>query len=365
MYSYYEVCKPYTQGFCSISPSVYIGFQTLEAYDLCGPLGGRLVNTTVAFASGELSTLVLYLPSHGRIRPSPQPLTVADLNQNCSTIAEYKWFPDNPSNTVDAAGETTKDPCHPLIAVSSRILALDPAWASCAADGVGGFYDPPHALTTAAGLDPATEIGRDPPSTNPAPGPTPRPITASITTVASTTLAVPPSSHNVPAATQDPSTANGGTLSAPSSSANANPQPQPNQNQPSQSDPGKSNLGQNQQSGNDPSGNLQPPNQQSEGDLSRNPQPGTESPVNQQSGNAPSGNKQSGNQQSSRQQSENLQPGDQHSRSGNQQGQSSVQVVIVQEHTISENDPVLTTGGSAVACSSGSIYSGNTAAAEP
>lgn len=90
-------------------------------------------------------------------------------------------------------------------------------------------------------------------------------------------------------------------------------------------------VGQNQKSGNDPSGNLQPPNQQSGGDLSRNPQPGTESPVNQQSGNAPSGNKQSGNQQSSRQQSENLQPGDQHSRSGNQQGQSSVRVVIVQD----------------------------------
>lgn len=314
----------------SISPSIYVGFRTIGAYDLCGPVGGRLVNKTVAFAPGELSTQMPHLGLDDTTRPPPQPLTVADLVRNCSTISGYKWFPGNPGNAGWAGFGTTKDPCHPIIVIPSKVLALDPAWASCTADALGGFYDPPHPLTAVAALDPATGIGYDPPSTQPAPGPSPQPITASKTAEASITAGVPPPVHDPPSGTPDPSTAKGGDPAAPLSSANPNqqpqpqsqpqPQPQPSQNPPSQNDPAKGDPGQSQKPGNQQPGNQQPGNQQ----------PGTK------------------------------QPGP-----GNPQSQNSVPAVVVQGHTISENGPVVSIGGSPVAYSSGSIYVGNTAAPAP
>lgn len=161
-------------------------------------------------------------------------------------------------------------------AIPSKVLALDPAWASCVAGDLHGFYDPPHTLTKAGSLDPATGISHDPSTIQPKPGPTPQPIIAPITVIASASVPDPHSSQNtlVPASNpswasgpsrapvdlpqpdalvsakagndrgfslnlihtaeshNDPSNANGVSSIAPASSANGNPQNQPGQNKP-------------------------------------------------------------------------------------------------------------------------------------
>jgi hypothetical protein len=40
----------------SVSPSIYVAFQSLYASNLCGDVGPRYDRTTLAFAPGELST---------------------------------------------------------------------------------------------------------------------------------------------------------------------------------------------------------------------------------------------------------------------------------------------------------------------
>lgn len=44
----------------SISPSVYVAFQSLYATDLCGPVGPVYNSTTLAFASDELMTAMAW-----------------------------------------------------------------------------------------------------------------------------------------------------------------------------------------------------------------------------------------------------------------------------------------------------------------
>ncbi len=168
----------------SISPSVYIGFKTLAASDLCGAVGPRIVDTTIGFAPGELSTIKwLSRPFHRDVVSHAEPLTLSDLERNCSSIAGYKHFPDNPYNAANA-GWRTQDPCHPLIALPTRVLNLQAEWASCGIDqAIGGFYDPPRALTPATTMDPALISGSigGSNSNQAAPASTPTPATPSIT----------------------------------------------------------------------------------------------------------------------------------------------------------------------------------------
>lgn len=108
----------------SVSPSVYIGFTSLSAYDFCGNVGSVLTSTTVAFGPDELLSMgppVLntsdvftetYAPiSDGVTYPtttvtstelfySPGPpllINYADLGENCSAIDGYTYVPGNPS----------------------------------------------------------------------------------------------------------------------------------------------------------------------------------------------------------------------------------------------------------------------------
>ncbi|RFU78262.1 hypothetical protein TARUN_3977 [Trichoderma arundinaceum] len=109
----------------SQSPSVYIGFSSLSAYDYCGLVGKPFANTTVAFNPGELSTItfskVTGTPftftttfSDGNVlttttRPTfytpngSAALNTQDLERNCSTIAGYTYIPGNPSNAVNSS----------------------------------------------------------------------------------------------------------------------------------------------------------------------------------------------------------------------------------------------------------------------
>jgi hypothetical protein len=56
----------------SVSPSVYIAFQSLAATNVCGAVGGNdTAATTLAFANNELSTAPAYaLPSPQQALPA-------------------------------------------------------------------------------------------------------------------------------------------------------------------------------------------------------------------------------------------------------------------------------------------------------
>ncbi|KAL7792572.1 hypothetical protein V8C37DRAFT_416234 [Trichoderma ceciliae] len=163
-----------SNGFTFESPSVYIGFSSLSAFNYCGLVGKDFVNTTVGFNPGELSTItfsrVTGTPhtvttsfSDGRIvittardtfytPAGSAALNTQDLARNCSTIAGYSYIPGNPSNAIISS----PDPCHPTIVVPDQVRSLDAAWASCISDGFGGFYDPPSALSPVTALIPTT-----------------------------------------------------------------------------------------------------------------------------------------------------------------------------------------------------------------
>jgi len=44
----------------SVSPSIYVAFESIHASDLCGDVGPQYPATTLAFAPGELSTSKAY-----------------------------------------------------------------------------------------------------------------------------------------------------------------------------------------------------------------------------------------------------------------------------------------------------------------
>lgn len=108
-----------TDSSSSVSPSVYIAFSALSAYDYCGQVGAAFTNTTIAFHPDELSTVVdvptatdynvfSTTATNGQVSYStatdiyyttttPAALNYADLGQNCSTISGYSFVPGNPS----------------------------------------------------------------------------------------------------------------------------------------------------------------------------------------------------------------------------------------------------------------------------
>lgn len=136
--------------------------------------------TTIAFDPTEISTL---LPQITRATcvvtstfrgstftttgldvtiPSPLPLTYADVAQDCSTIPGYAWFANNPSQAI---GGAIGDPCHPVIAIPTKVRQLQPDWFDCVPI-YGGFYDPPKTLHPGVALVPTTapDQGQEPTS---------------------------------------------------------------------------------------------------------------------------------------------------------------------------------------------------------
>ncbi|RFU73771.1 hypothetical protein TARUN_8471, partial [Trichoderma arundinaceum] len=160
----------------SESPSIYIGFSSLSAFDYCGLVGQAFTNTTIGFNPTEISTLIFspvvgtapigIISTDGSVRTTTDTpptlwtpvgsaaLSTTDLERNCSTISGYTYIPGNPSNA--GFHITPPDPCHPTIVIPDRIRTLDPAWGSCISDAIGGFYDPPSALTPVSQLVPTT-----------------------------------------------------------------------------------------------------------------------------------------------------------------------------------------------------------------
>ena len=106
---------------CSISPSVYVGFTSLYAYDFCGNVGNVFTSTTIEFNPTEIMTFGIpttatttltetyYLNTASDITTETTSWTqlvagpasainFRDLNQNCSTISGYTFIASEPYN---------------------------------------------------------------------------------------------------------------------------------------------------------------------------------------------------------------------------------------------------------------------------
>ncbi|PTB46827.1 hypothetical protein M441DRAFT_85805 [Trichoderma asperellum CBS 433.97] len=153
-----------SNGILYESPSIYIGFSSLSAFDYCGLVGSAYANTTIAFDPTELSTLLFTgvvgtqdVVTAVTIRNTPDGsavLNTKDLERNCSTISGYSYIPGNPSNA--GFHITPPDPCHPTIVIPDRVRSLQPGWDACLSDAIGGFYDPPSALSPVSALIPTS-----------------------------------------------------------------------------------------------------------------------------------------------------------------------------------------------------------------
>ena len=123
-------------------PYAYVVFQTIEAGDQCGPVGGKYTTITWLFAPGELSTI------EGRGGPTKS-FNFADLLCPPASVSSADWYNYKPGQ-----------PHKPLIAAVPQLFQLNPLFENCSVDIYGG-YNPPYALTPAAVLatttDPATQ----------------------------------------------------------------------------------------------------------------------------------------------------------------------------------------------------------------
>ncbi|KAH8602499.1 hypothetical protein B0O99DRAFT_588689 [Bisporella sp. PMI_857] len=174
-----------SNGYTFKSPSVYIGFTSLYAFDFCGTVGSVYSSTTMEFHPTEISTFgsltattTTRTQAHddfsnitpGVITTETNTLTLSvpvatqidfrDLAQDCDTIEGYTYIASLPLTQLNKL-----DPCHPVIQLPERIKSLQPGWADCNKNPLGGFYDPPSALTPVSRLQPATST----------PVPTPQP----------------------------------------------------------------------------------------------------------------------------------------------------------------------------------------------
>ena len=105
-----------SNGVTFISPSVYVGFTSLSAYDYCGTVGTAMQNVTLGFDVSELSTAVVttalttrtatdtngvptstYIITNYFLIHGGRALHLHDLQQNCSTIQGYTYVAGNPA----------------------------------------------------------------------------------------------------------------------------------------------------------------------------------------------------------------------------------------------------------------------------
>lgn len=110
---------------CSQSPSVYVVFPSIRAYDGCSQIGTTFVNLTTSFAPGALSTVGLD-----------------------STTYSFN-FGDLPCPPADVEWDFSNGPYAPQLAPPEFLFNLDPAFKTCI-PGASQGIDPYTTLTTAA-----------------------------------------------------------------------------------------------------------------------------------------------------------------------------------------------------------------------
>ncbi|CAF9940452.1 MAG: hypothetical protein HETSPECPRED_002418 [Heterodermia speciosa] len=156
-------------GLTFTSPSIYINFRGLQAYDGCGTYGSSIGETVIAFHPDEISTIV----GGGNIGSNLdiKPMNFADLPCPPQDVMESNWYKPAPG-----------EPYIPRLAFPTKLSSLNPLWTTCVGDYFIG-YDPPRTLVPVSVLDPPTtsapsstaEItqGGDPAIVG---GPTPAPV---------------------------------------------------------------------------------------------------------------------------------------------------------------------------------------------
>lgn len=153
-----------TNAVSSTSPSVYIGFPLVSASDACGPVGPTFTSLTLAFAPGELSTMLYYgAPPDDPYGMSAVSSRVLDTN-------------DLPCGPLDKAGNWwvqggLSTGYQPLVELPTKLQQLVPEWSSCYGNAFQG-QDPPRTLSPGTRLTPEpTTVHANPQTTPAAPSP--------------------------------------------------------------------------------------------------------------------------------------------------------------------------------------------------
>ncbi|KAI9880539.1 MAG: hypothetical protein M1830_002579 [Pleopsidium flavum] len=352
-------------GFIYTSPSIYVAFHNVYATDSCGLLGLYHTSVTLAFAPGELSTLVN--PSGlgpGFGSGEPMMLDVADLQ--CPSFA-----------ALHGAGYRQPEEYKPILSAPSKLLHLDPSWHDCQVDLYQGV-DPPRILTPAVALDPATST-KDPDMK-------PTPASPSSIPTALPKETDPAMTANAPSPTSQPSSINGDPSKAafdpPQSfsvqptqptaaadpgqpKASAAPKPLPSDSSPGATDPA------------DPSPNSSPPkavsalNVADPKPLPSDSSPGATDPADPSANSSPPKAVSALNvadpqtpQTQSALSKDQKDPNQQSQNDGASPTRSSSQAaaVVVHGQTVAENAPPVTIEGNPVVYSSGSLYVGSNVA---
>ena len=120
----------------SISPSVYVAYQGLNANYDCGYFSsfqtGGVYETTIAYPPDALSTYVgpLWMPA----QTGPEPASLF-------RAINYTEFQEYEANTANEGYSKN-------LKIPSDLAGIDPAWSTCT-PGMYGSWDPPRALTAA------------------------------------------------------------------------------------------------------------------------------------------------------------------------------------------------------------------------
>ena len=182
----------------------------MGAYDLCGTVGAYYTNVTLSFGPDELSTYVGDSAAYEASDIATSSLNFADLSSNCtSSYARAGGVYTVSGTSTIYYSSFAGDQCLPWLVAPSQVLKVDPAWYTCTG-AVGGFYDPPYALTKVPALDsPLQGPTSTPASPQPASIPSGIPqITSVLTSAPSTRVA----SSSAPAITVSPGSLPGSDL---------------------------------------------------------------------------------------------------------------------------------------------------------
>ena len=128
-------------GLTFYSPNQYVLFRTVEASDLCGPVGGKYTSVLVSFTPGELSTVEE--DANGVF--TTVPFNPSDLPCAPLAVQSLDWADPAPGLA----------PFQPVLAPVSQLYELDSRFAGCAFAAWQGI-DPPWALNPASALTPYT-----------------------------------------------------------------------------------------------------------------------------------------------------------------------------------------------------------------
>ena len=168
---------------------MYIVFPLVSASDQCGQVGPAYTSLTLAFAPGELSTMLYYGA------PPDDPYGMYAVSSRVLDTNDLPCGPADKAGNWDVQTDYITD-YQPLVALPTKLKQLVPAWSSCYGNAFQG-QDPPRTLSPATILVPQPTIVDNHPQPTPA---TPSPPIPPLPTKTRVGVTQPP----VPQATTGP-----------------------------------------------------------------------------------------------------------------------------------------------------------------